>query len=132
VLDCWVHEQDVRRAVFRPGDLGSPGARVARDVFLDSLPRIVAKRIGAQAGTTVRLTVVGEVGLDVAVAVDESGRAATLPLSEAEYPDAHATMSWEAYARLSAGRGDRADHHVWLAGDRTLGERLLAGLAVTP
>jgi uncharacterized protein (TIGR03083 family) len=132
VLDCWVHEQDIRRAVDVPGDLGSPGARVTRDVFVQALPRIVAKRAGVPAGTVVRLTVIGEVGLDVAVAVDKSGRGTTVELAPNDLPDTHLTLSWETYARLSAGRGERADHQVWLTGDRLVGERVLAALAVTP
>jgi uncharacterized protein (TIGR03083 family) len=132
VLDCWVHEQDIRRAVGRPGGLGSPGARVAWDVFVDALPRIVARRVGAPPGTTVRLTVVGEVGADLAVTVDGERHGRFVPPAEAELPQAHLTLGWESYARLSCGRGSRADHHVWLAGDRELGEEVLAQLAVTP
>lgn len=132
VLDCWVHEQDIRRAIGRPGNLDSPGARVTRDQFLRSLPRIVARHGGAPAGSTVRLTVLGDVGLDVAVAVDESHRGRLVPASEAEPPTAHVTLGWESYARLSAGRGERADHQTWVTGDRSLGERVLAHLAVTP
>jgi uncharacterized protein (TIGR03083 family) len=131
VFDCWVHEQDIRRAVDRPGDLGSPGARVARDMFRSLLPRLVAKRAGAGPGTVLRLTVIGEVGLDVGVIVDDSGRGKLVAPSDDDLPDTHLTLTWEAYSRLSCGRGDRADHHVWLAGDRTLGERVLAGLPVT-
>jgi len=131
VFDCWVHEQDIRRAVGRPGGLGSPGARVARDVFVRSLPRIVARRVGAPPRTTIRLTVVGEVGADLAVTVDDSRRGRFVPVAE-HLPTAHLTLEWESYARLSCGRGNRADHHVWLSGDRELGERILAELAITP
>lgn len=132
VFDCWVHEQDIRRAVGRPGGLGSPGARVARDIFVNALPRIVARRARAPRGSTVRLTVVGEVGADLAVAVDGDRRARFVPAGNAELPTAHLTLGWEAYSRLSCGRGTRDDHHVWLAGDRDLGERVLAALPITP
>lgn len=132
VLDCWVHEQDIRRAVGRPGNLGSPGARVARDVFVAAFPRIVARRAGAPPGTTVRLTVLGEVGLDLMVTVDETHRGRVVPPTATALPAAHLTLGWQSYARLSCGRGSRTDHHVWPAGDRDLGERILARLAITP
>lgn len=132
VLDCWTHEQDIRRAIGRPGNLGSPGARVTRDQLLRLLPRIVARRGGAAPESTVRLTVLGDVGFDVAVAVDDARRGRLMPLSVAGQASTHVTIGWESYARLSAGRGDRADHRFWVTGDRPLGERILAELAVTP
>lgn len=132
VLDCWVHEQDIRRAIGRPGNLGSPAALVTRDQFLLSLPRIVARHGNAPPGSTVRWTLLGDVGLDVAVAVDDSRRGRLMPPSEADPPSTHVMLGWESYARLSAGRGERADHQTWVTGDHSLGERVLAHLAVTP
>lgn len=132
VLDCWVHEQDIRRAVGQPGGLGSPGARVARDGFVEALPRIVARRVKAPPGSTIRLTVVGEVGLDVAVEMNGSGRGKLISARQVDRPTAHVTIEWESYARLSCGRGLRSEHHAWLAGDRGLAEKLLDHLAITP
>jgi uncharacterized protein (TIGR03083 family) len=130
VLDLWVHEQDIRRAVGRPGNLASPGAAITGDRFLSALPRIVAKQAKAPPGSTVRLTTTGEVGMDVAVVVDRDGRGALAAPGRPVLT--HLTMSWEAYTRLSAGRGTRADHEIRISGDRALAERVLANLAVTP
>jgi uncharacterized protein (TIGR03083 family) len=130
VLDVWVHEQDIRRAVGRPGNLASPGAATAGDLFVAALPRIVAKLAGAPAGSAVRLTTTGEVGVDVAVAVDRSGRGALVAPGRPAL--AHLTMGWEAYTRLSCGRGSRADHDIRVTGDRALAERVLASLTITP
>jgi uncharacterized protein (TIGR03083 family) len=139
VMDAWVHEQDIRRAVGRPGNLASPAAAIAGDLFVAVLPRIVAKtasgRAGsgggtAAAGPILRLTTTGEVTIDVAVAVDRSGRGTLVA------PDRRAaaqiTLGWEAYTRLSCGRGSRADHEIRITGDRALAERVLANLTVTP
>lgn len=132
VLDCWVHEQDIRRAVGRPGNLGSPAARVTRDQFLGLLPRLVARRAGAPPGTAVRWTVLGDLAVDVTVAVDDSRRGRLVPPAEAGPATGHVTLGWESYARLSAGRGERADHQAWVTGDSELAQRILASLAVTP
>jgi uncharacterized protein (TIGR03083 family) len=130
VLDVWAHEQDIRRAVGRPGNLASPAAAVAGDVMVTQLPRIVARSAKAPPGSTVRLTTTGEVPVDVAVAVDRTGRGALVVPGRTA--DAHLRLSWESYTRLSCGRGARADHDVRITGDRALAERVLAHLAVTP
>jgi len=130
VLDAWVHEQDIRRAVGRPGNLDSPGAAIAGDLFVIALPRIVAKSAKAPPGSTFRLTTTGEVGVDVAVTVDRNNRGTLVAPGRPAL--AHLTMAWEAYTRLSAGRGSRADHDIRITGDRTLAERVLANLNTTP
>lgn len=130
VLDVWVHEQDIRRAVGQSGNLASPGAAVAGELFVRALPRIVARGAAAPPGSTVRLTTHGELELDVAVTVDGSGRGALCAPSQAA--TSQIQLGWEAYARLSAGRGDRAEYDVRVSGDRGLAERVLAQLNVTP
>lgn len=129
-FDVWAHEQDIRRAVGRPGNLASPGAAVAGDIVVRALPRIVAKSAEAPPGSMVRFTTTGEVAVDVAVAVDREGRGALVAPGRPAL--AHLTLGWEAYTRLSCGRGTRADYEIRIAGDRPLAERVLAHLAITP
>jgi uncharacterized protein (TIGR03083 family) len=130
VLEVWVHEQDVRRAVGRPGNLDSPAAAITGELFVAALPRVVARSAGAPRGSVVRLTTTGEVAMDLAVAVDRAGRGA---LTSPDRPSlTHLTMSWESFTRLCAGRGSHSDHEVRAAGDRELAERILANLALTP
>ena len=71
-LDVWMHEQDVRRAVDRPGGLDSPAAAHVVDYLAESLGYVLAKRANAPAGTTLVLRVEGHAPM--AFAVDESGR----------------------------------------------------------
>ncbi|GAA1394642.1 maleylpyruvate isomerase family mycothiol-dependent enzyme [Catellatospora coxensis] len=130
-FDLWVHEQDVRRAVRRPGNLGSPGAQNARDLVLQALPRIVAKKAGAAAGSAVRFTTLGELPQDFAVYVDEQGRASVVP-SDTHRSTAHATLSWEAYTLLATGRSTRDRQQVWLTGDVALAESVLDHLNIAP
>jgi uncharacterized protein (TIGR03083 family) len=37
-FDAWMHEQDVRRAVTRPGNLDGPGALVTKEMLLEHCP----------------------------------------------------------------------------------------------
>lgn len=129
-FDLWTHEQDIRRAVERPGNLASPAAALTGEWLVAALPRIVAKDAKAPPGATVRLSTTGEVAMDVAVAVDRSGRGRLV--APGRSAQAHLTLRWESYTRLSAGRGSRADHEVRVTGDRVLADRVLAHLAVTP
>lgn len=128
VFDCWTHEQDIRRATGHPGNLGSPAAQVSAEIILGSLPRIVAKATGGAPGSTVRLVTTGDVPLDVTIRVDDTGRAAVVPPDGAP-PTTELRMTWEAYARLSGGRGE---HDVEVDGDHTVAEGVLARLTVTP
>jgi uncharacterized protein (TIGR03083 family) len=136
VFDCWTHEQDVRRAVGRPGDLDGPGAAVSRDWIVQSLPYAVAKRAGAVPGSTVSFDVDGPLTVNATVAVGEDGRgvlrdAAASPPALAG-PTAHLATDWETFARLAAGRIEPLHATVAIDGDRELAERVLAALAVTP
>ncbi|HEY8474752.1 MAG TPA: maleylpyruvate isomerase family mycothiol-dependent enzyme [Natronosporangium sp.] len=130
VFDVWTHEQDIRRAVERPGNLASPAAALTGEILVGLLPRIVAKDAKAAPGATVRLTTTGEIDIDVAVIVDRSGKGRIVGPSRSA--QTHLTMRWESYARLSAGRGSRADHDVRVTGDRALGERVLSHLSIAP
>ena len=71
-LDLWMHEQDVRRAVGLPGGLGADAAAHSTDYLSESLGYVLAKRVGADPGTTVVLEVEGHA--PVAATVTEEGR----------------------------------------------------------
>lgn len=127
-LDVWMHEQDVRRAVGRPGNLDGPGARHCAGYLSESLGYVIAKKLGAPAGTTVRVDVEG---LDPVVAkVGEDGRGATVP-AEAASPDATLRCDMETFTMLAGGRGADPDR-VTLEGDTELAARVRDQLAVTP
>lgn len=131
-FDLWMHEQDVRRAVGRPGNLDGPGAQLTRLVLVGALPYLVAKRAGAQPGQSVRLTTTGAVDVDVLVAVGPDGRAAVVEDGTGSLPTAAVELDWEALVRLAGGRAEPGEVSVRVEGDRALADRLLAGLAITP
>jgi uncharacterized protein (TIGR03083 family) len=130
-FDGWVHEQDLRRALKRPGNLDSPAAPITRDILLASLARVVAKHAAAPPGSVVRLAVDGPLAFDVAVTVDERGRGHLAP-----WADGAATTTlhtdWETYSRLAAGRIAPAAAEVKVSGDAEVAARVLAHFAVTP
>lgn len=125
-LDVWMHEQDIRRAVGRPGNLDGPGAHHCVTYLLESLGVVVAKRAGCPAGTSVVVDVDG-VGTH-AVMVDDNGRAQTVePPAD---PTVHLAMDVAQHTELAGGRGRPAGIRV--TGDAAVAEQVLAAMAVTP
>ena len=126
-LDVWMHEQDVRRAVDRPGGLDSPAAVHVVDYLSESLGYVLAKRAGAPAGTTLVLSVEGHE--PVAFVVDESGRGRRLG-DVPSAPTVGLAMDRESFIVAAGGR--REPGHVVVTGDGELAQRVLDRLAVTP
>jgi len=83
-FDAWMHEQDVRRAVGRPGNLDAPGALVTRDTLLAVLPVLFARRAHAQPGQSVRLESTGALAFTADAVVSDDGRGALsrVPLAQ--------------------------------------------------
>jgi uncharacterized protein (TIGR03083 family) len=130
-FDAWMHEQDLRRAVTRPGNLDGPGALVTWELLGQALPFLVARRAGAGPGASVRVTATGAVARTATVLVDERGRGRLGDLSGGE-PTAALSADWETWVRLLGGRLSPGDAVVEVSGDTALGRRLLDGCCVTP
>lgn len=133
ILDCWVHDQDIRDAVDRPGNADGLAARITRDRFVAALGYVLGKKVGPSDGTTVALTITGALGLTTAVTViDGRGRTIDPP----DDPDASLTMDLGTFTRLCAGRVDPAgtvdEGAVTVSGDLDLAQRFLEQMAVTP
>ncbi len=123
VFDSWIHEQDMRRALGRPGDIDSAPARSSLDRIDAVMPMIVGKRVAPPDGTVVAFTVEGPVGRTFAIAVT-GGRAAFCDSVPVE-ATVHLTINTDTYVRLATGRGDPesilATGAVSLTGDIALG-----------
>ena len=127
-LDVWMHEQDVRRAVGRPGGYESPAARHTIEYLLESLPMVIGKRVKPPAGTTVVVEVDGYTPWRVTMGDD--GRARQ---SEDEGPvAARIALTPEAFVVLAGGRREPTEGTVRLDGARELAAEILGSLAVTP
>lgn len=129
-LDIWVHEQDIRRAVGKPGGLDGPAARHTQATFSAALPMVVAKRAAAPPGSTVVIDVTGPVSAVYAVAVDADGRGSAVDAGDNE-PAAKLTMNTETFTILGAGRRDPATLPVRIEGDEELAHKIMAGMCVT-
>src|SRR3954447_302098 len=77
IFDSWVHEQDMRGGLERPGDLDSATARFSTQMMVDVLPYVVGKKVGAPDGSPVLLAPPGPIDATTAVGVDD-GRARAL------------------------------------------------------
>lgn len=128
-LDLWLHEQDIRRAVDRPGNTDGPGAVHTADYLSESLGYVLGKRVGAPAGTTLVLEVAGHPPVGFAVGEDGRGR----PLVELPAdPTIRLATDRETFVLLAAGRREPAPGAVRVEGDAGLGSAVLAAMAVTP
>ncbi|MFE7936288.1 maleylpyruvate isomerase family mycothiol-dependent enzyme [Streptomyces griseoincarnatus] len=132
-FDVWAHEQDLRTALGRPGNLDSPGALVARDVLLDELPRVVADLAQAPRSSAVVVDVHGPVEFLRTVRVDIQGRG-TLETAPALGPAVTLTLDWETYVRLACGRVavDSVTDRIKTEGDQDLAAAMFRHFAVTP
>lgn len=142
-FDCWAHEQDIRRAVGRPGNLDTPAALCARTILRRGLPFVVGKKAAAVPGQSVVFDITGPAAFTAYVQIGDDGRgrdAAALPAATTvdrdldALPAATATlrMDWETYVRLAAGRCSPGAVAVSTSGDEDLAERVLANMSVTP
>ncbi|TDC39330.1 maleylpyruvate isomerase family mycothiol-dependent enzyme [Actinomadura sp. KC345] len=126
-MDCWTHEQDVRRAVGRPGNLDAPAAHCFWELLSKGLPIIAARRAKAEPGQIVAFTISDPLDFHVAVRVGDDGRGHwTAP----DAPTAELAMDWETYVRLTTGRCTPDAVTVHTTGDRDLASRTLAAMNI--
>lgn len=127
VMDTWSHEQDIRRALGRPGHDDGPAAREAIDYFCRFLPFVVGKRAGAPDGSTV-VVEVGDLRREVIEVVDGRARAGA---DDPPTPTVTLSMPVATFAALVGGRSDAPDD-VAIVGDRALGDAIVGALGFMP
>jgi uncharacterized protein (TIGR03083 family) len=130
-LDVWMHEQDIRRAVGRPGGLDSAGAAHTVMVLTMSFPYSVGKRVAPPVGTTVVLDVSGVRPVHLAVEINLEGRAVPMT-EEPATPTVRLGMDTETFVILGGGRRTPDRVTVDIEGDQELGRQIVGALAVTP
>lgn len=149
ISDVWVHEQDLRDAVNRPGSLDSAGASQFVALVMDALPRIVVRRVRPEPGTVVILESTGPVTgrAGVRVGVDAGGDLVWHELftghvdAESAHPSVHdpdgtehsasVALSTHALGRRAAGRCPTESTAYHVVGDEELARRVLDALTVT-
>ena len=128
VLDCWIHEQDMRRAVGKPGHLAGPAAEHTLDRLLRTIPIVVGKRAATPEGGAVVIEITGGVNRHLVCEV-AGGRAAIVASATAE-PLAAIALDSETFIVLATGRrpaGSMSDR-IALSGDQALGQRIVDNL----
>ena len=129
VMDCWVHEQDMRVAGGRPCSYGTEAAAMALARLVSAMPFVVGKRAGAPDGSSVRFALNGGAPQQIDVVVTE-GRAALVSTVE---PTATLTMDTDDFWRLCCGRVEGQAvldaGLVALDGDLELGSAVIRSMA---
>ncbi|MFN8099940.1 MAG: maleylpyruvate isomerase family mycothiol-dependent enzyme [Dermatophilaceae bacterium] len=140
IMDVWVHEQDVREALGRPGGLESGGASVFVQAMLDRVPRLWAPLLAADQGLLLRVEgpTSGVAGVGLLGLPEGDGTAQALFDDPGQWPGTLTmiTGTTQPLTRRAAGRvptaGVLADASVTIDGDAGLGTRALEALAFVP
>ena len=133
VFDVWTHEQDLRRALDKPGNLASPAAVLARDHMLAKLPKVVAHDAGAKPGSAVVFDVHGPLEFMRTVRVNADGRG-SIDSAVSLGPAVTFVVDWETFVRLLAGRVKPTavrDELLKVEGDQGLADAILSHIAIT-
>jgi uncharacterized protein (TIGR03083 family) len=132
VFDCWLHEQDIRDAVGRPGHETGLAVEVVLDEMATALGFVVGKKAGAEPGQSVTfaLTDGGAVVRELNVEVGE--RAAVVPVL-AGHATVVLTMPIGVMTRRCAGRVRPDDllDQVVIDGDLALAAKILENQSYT-
>lgn len=123
ILDCWLHEQDMRRALGVPGHLSGAAAGLTVDRLIQTLPIVVGKRAATPEGGAVVIDIIGTVTRHVVCEVRD-GRAAVVD-SPTRSPLATITLDLESFVVLATGRRGAADVAAAVTGDEELAGRVL-------
>ena len=131
VYDSWVHEQDVRRALDRPGGSGNAASAISLGRIQGAMPFVVGKKAGCADGTAVRFDVTGP-GHDArafTIAV-EGGRAR--PVGDDVAPTVTLSLSSIDFTRLGCGRATAAEVEaeggIGVEGDDLVGRSVLGAM----
>ncbi len=134
VVDCWAHEQDIRRAVSRPGHAEGPVVMHVMERMLAAMGPVVGRRAGAPAESTVAMVLTGPYRQTLAWRVE--GDRAHVCNPEPDMPTVRLSMDSETFACLTFGRWEPQkvleSGRVLIAGDRDLGRTIVRQMGVTP
>ncbi|WP_114907909.1 maleylpyruvate isomerase family mycothiol-dependent enzyme [Ornithinimicrobium murale] len=144
--DIWVHEQDIREALGRLGDLDTPAAATFVKAIVVSFPRLM-QAVPMEDAQTVILESTGPVTARAGVRVshDAAGERSDHVLFTGESesgmgeavhseddPTTTISLSTEALGRRAAGRRPTGDTAYSVVGDEDLAARVLDAIAFTP
>jgi uncharacterized protein (TIGR03083 family) len=125
VLDCWTHEQDMRRALGLLGHQSGPSAEHTVDRLIRTVPIVIGKRAGTPEGECVVIRITGHVQRIIATTiVDGRGRVSDeLPATSR----CDISMNSDTFLQLATGRAtyDEVSTNVSVSGDIDHANRVL-------
>ncbi len=134
IMDAWVHEQDIRRALNRPGHYDSPAAAHALNRVIRAMPYVAARRAQAPDGATVVIDISGPAGRVCAIGV-EGGRGRELEQAP-DSPTVRVSLEAETFGCLGCGRWEPDEvlrsGKVSIEGDTALGESIVRQMNIMP
>ncbi len=132
LFDCWMHEQDVREGLGRPGHESGPCARAAVDEAERALGYVVGRKAKAPIGSSVTVELTGPVKRTIHVMVGERAEVVDeLP----ETATAMISMSSSLFMRLAGGRSSNLSTRLGtidFGGDLALAQKVATNLTFTP
>ncbi|TWP37953.1 maleylpyruvate isomerase family mycothiol-dependent enzyme [Leekyejoonella antrihumi] len=148
-IDVWCHEQDLRQALDRPGNLDTAGAAFFCERILMAFPGRAARRAGLEVGTVVIIESTGPVLAREGVRIIEgadgkpyaeslfSGVSHEAPATSAVAPEivesaTSIRLSTDALTRRGAGRVPTQELHYTVDGDEDVARKVLDALVITP
>ena len=126
ILDCWVHEQDIRRAIGRPGNLSGSTATHVFSRLNKTLPFILGKKVKLKNGCTAQFVIQGDYAEIISIG-SCAGRAREI--DDLDNPSVGLKMNCETYLLLCCGRMSSQEavgaDKVTITGDQNLGLSIL-------
>ncbi len=128
VLDCWVHEQDIRRALNISGNQNSASAELTVDRLCRTLPIVVGKRAAAPEGSCVVIHITEPVVRKISITV-VNGRATVVDTPSSK-PLTELFFDSNTFVELATGRATAQEaRERWkVSGDTDLGERVVGAI----
>jgi len=129
-FDFWVHEQDIRWAIGRHGNLTGLVADHAFSRMLKVVPYIVEKKAKVEEGLEVSLKIIGAIDRTIGLVI-KNGRAVKMQNTQKASTDL--SMSSETFLRLCCGRikpeaALLSSSLVELKGNQDVGARIIRSM----
>jgi uncharacterized protein (TIGR03083 family) len=130
-FDSWVHEQDARRALDRPGGSGNRASAISLDRVQGAMPFVVGKKAGCTDGTAVRFDVSGPDDDARAFTIAVEGKRAQ-PAADDLAPTVTLSLSSIDFVRLGCGRATaeqvEAAGGIAMEGEAAVGRQVLGAM----
>ena len=126
ILDIWIHDQDIRRALGLSGNHGGPCAEHTIDRLIRTLPIVVGKRAATPEGKSVAIYITGAVQRNIYISVID-GRAKIV----GENPQdllCEISLDSTVFTALATGRKNASEVNWTSTGDSPLANSIVAQL----